>query len=250
MDTSTRPPERTRGVLAWALVFGAVGFGCGFFGPIALNPSANQGPLMGIFITGPGGVVLGLLLATLLSARRFTPVRERALSALAFAWGAGILVACLPGPEWRGDVIDGQVSACEEPSRKLAESIARWEQSIARVDWAEPRPGWRRDARAMLEREGGFVVTVAVARTLRIEELQKPWNRGRLVARAWSPSGDTREYWARGTSCDEWIAAGRSLWFPTSQMSRAWPADRLPNFLGLQELGPVPDAYRALVPRG
>ena len=45
----------------WVLALGAVGFACGFFGPIALNPDANQGPLLGIFITGPGGVVAGLV---------------------------------------------------------------------------------------------------------------------------------------------------------------------------------------------
>ena len=78
MDTrATSGLSTPRRILWWALVFGAVGFGCGFFGPIALNPSANQGPLVGIFITGPGGVLLGLVLATVLSPRRFAAVRDR-----------------------------------------------------------------------------------------------------------------------------------------------------------------------------
>jgi hypothetical protein len=34
-----------------ALVVGAAGFCAGFFWPIALNPDANQGPLVGIFAT-------------------------------------------------------------------------------------------------------------------------------------------------------------------------------------------------------
>ena len=42
------------------LLFGAVGFLAGFLGPIVLNPEANQGPLLGIFITGPLGFVFGL----------------------------------------------------------------------------------------------------------------------------------------------------------------------------------------------
>ena len=46
----------------WALVVGVVGFACGFFGPIALSPEANQGPLLGIFISGPGGALLGAIL--------------------------------------------------------------------------------------------------------------------------------------------------------------------------------------------
>jgi uncharacterized YccA/Bax inhibitor family protein len=43
------------------LIVGAIGFLLGFVGPILLTPEANQGPLLGIFITGPLGVVLGLL---------------------------------------------------------------------------------------------------------------------------------------------------------------------------------------------
>jgi hypothetical protein len=48
-----------RSMLLWALVTGAVAFSAGFFGPIVLTPEANQGPLLGIFITGPLGFILG-----------------------------------------------------------------------------------------------------------------------------------------------------------------------------------------------
>jgi hypothetical protein len=37
-----------------------VGFAAGFFGPIFLSPDSAQGPLLGIFITGPVGAILGL----------------------------------------------------------------------------------------------------------------------------------------------------------------------------------------------
>ena len=46
-------------VVMGALVTGAVGFSAGFFGPIVFAPGANQGPLLGIFITGPLGFLLG-----------------------------------------------------------------------------------------------------------------------------------------------------------------------------------------------
>jgi hypothetical protein len=49
-------------VLKWAMVLGAVGFCAGFFGPMLLAPGANQGPLLGIFITGPLGFVAGAVL--------------------------------------------------------------------------------------------------------------------------------------------------------------------------------------------
>jgi hypothetical protein len=44
-----------------AVILGGIGFALGFLGPILLTPDANQGPLLGIFITGPGGFALGLL---------------------------------------------------------------------------------------------------------------------------------------------------------------------------------------------
>jgi energy-converting hydrogenase Eha subunit B len=42
-----------------ALALGFIGFIGGFVGPIIFTPEANQGPLLGIFITGPLGFVVG-----------------------------------------------------------------------------------------------------------------------------------------------------------------------------------------------
>lgn len=42
-----------------ALVLGGIGFSAGFFGPIIFNPEVNQGPLLGIFFTGPLGFLIG-----------------------------------------------------------------------------------------------------------------------------------------------------------------------------------------------
>jgi len=42
-------------------------------GPMILAPKANQGPLLGIFITGPAGVLIGAvagLVAGLIKSRR------------------------------------------------------------------------------------------------------------------------------------------------------------------------------------
>ena len=52
-------------MLKWAAILGAIGFAGGFFGPIIFVPDANQGPLLGIFITGPAGFVGGLIFGAL-----------------------------------------------------------------------------------------------------------------------------------------------------------------------------------------
>jgi hypothetical protein len=46
-------------VVRGALIVGGIGFVGGFFGPMIFAPGANQGPLLGLFITGPLGFLLG-----------------------------------------------------------------------------------------------------------------------------------------------------------------------------------------------
>jgi uncharacterized YccA/Bax inhibitor family protein len=62
-----RPASRARMKLALmsGLVVGAIAFAIGFFGPLVWAPDANQGPLLGIFVTGPIGFVFGTALGWL-----------------------------------------------------------------------------------------------------------------------------------------------------------------------------------------
>ncbi len=66
--------SRWRGIVRRAMgpavLLGAVGFALGFFGPILFQPDANQGPLLGIFITGPGGFLVGLIFGVVREVRR------------------------------------------------------------------------------------------------------------------------------------------------------------------------------------
>jgi hypothetical protein len=58
---ATLQPSTIASVSQGALIVGAIGFCGGFFGPIIFAPEANQGPLLGIFITGPLGALLGAI---------------------------------------------------------------------------------------------------------------------------------------------------------------------------------------------
>lgn len=49
-------------IFKYGLLFGIIGFSIGFFGPMMFVPEANQGPLLGIFITGPLGFIAGIIL--------------------------------------------------------------------------------------------------------------------------------------------------------------------------------------------
>jgi hypothetical protein len=48
-------------VLVGGILLGTIGFILGFFGPLIFSPSSNQGPLLGIILTGPIGFMAGLL---------------------------------------------------------------------------------------------------------------------------------------------------------------------------------------------
>jgi hypothetical protein len=53
-----------------AVILGGIGFSIGFFGPMVFTPEANQGPLLGIFITGPLGALVGAIGGSIASATR------------------------------------------------------------------------------------------------------------------------------------------------------------------------------------
>ncbi|SRR6266404_7561569 len=56
---------RVRAAAKWGLIVGAIGFVGGFVGPIIFAPQSNQGPMLGIFITGPLGFVVGAIFGLL-----------------------------------------------------------------------------------------------------------------------------------------------------------------------------------------
>jgi hypothetical protein len=47
--------------LSGALLVGAVSFTIGFVGPMLVAAGGNQGPMVGLFITGPIGTIVGAI---------------------------------------------------------------------------------------------------------------------------------------------------------------------------------------------
>ena len=91
---------------AWAalgaVMMGLTGFVIGFFGPMTFQPGANQGPMLGLFITGPGGALLGMLIGGALRiARPEWPSRWRlwVLNAANLAWGL-LVLDLVADPRW------------------------------------------------------------------------------------------------------------------------------------------------------
>ncbi|MCX4189771.1 hypothetical protein [Methylophaga sp. OBS3] len=55
--TQTWPQSLLGWTLAGSLLLGLIGFVAGYFGPMLLAPDAPQGPLLGVFVTGPMSLV-------------------------------------------------------------------------------------------------------------------------------------------------------------------------------------------------
>ncbi len=64
------PSGRARAVARWcvtrAVALGVVAFLAGFVGPMILRPDLPQGPLLGIFYTGPLGAIAGAILGAVI----------------------------------------------------------------------------------------------------------------------------------------------------------------------------------------
>jgi len=236
--------------LLWALVLGAVGFACGFFGPLIFSPDANQGPLLGIFITGPAGLVVGFVLGLFVS---FLPInrylRHAVLGVACVALAGVTLYLSMPAQAYQGRIIDAEIAGCQRPAELIDQAIERWKIEIARSG-APARSGWQEGARRDAQTDSGVVLQMHVFRERPIYENLKPWNKGTLEAKPWQLENEMRFYYARGAgaSCSEYPEPGRKLYFPVSEqeITHNWPPLALPNLLDMQVLAPVPARYQSL----
>ncbi|MEM7516285.1 MAG: hypothetical protein AAF368_05095 [Planctomycetota bacterium] len=238
--------------MTWALTLGAVGFVCGFLGPIFLNPSANQGPLLGIFFTGPLGLVVGTavgLAFALANAEVTTQLVGLALASVLAA--TCVLTLSLPEPRYVGTVIDAEYVDCFAPGELGEEAISRWEGAVSETTWRSPRPRWRESSREMLRNSEGVVLELRILAEFKIYRGRRPWNRGQLKAKRSRREEETGTYFARfrGPSCESYSTVVRRQYLLNWEASRQWPSDLPSSFLGLYELRDVPRYLAASVAR-
>jgi len=234
----------------WVLVLGIAGFASGYIGPIILDPEANQGPLLGLLVTGPGGALAGLALGSLARVLPWSTTTERnARLACAAALALGTLWYSLPGPRTRGILLEARIDQCLAPRALEDAAFEDWDGRIARVTWAAPRAGWKEAARRLFERPDGVVLDLTVSSRLAAREQRKPWNRGRTRLEPVAGAGEIQRVFARysGTTCDAYPPGPVRLYYETTTDPQPgpWPADDLPGLLGLVVAEPPPAAYLA-----
>jgi hypothetical protein len=229
-------------ILRWCVVLGVVGFLCGFVGPIILAPEANQGPMLGIFITGPGGAVAGAILGALVGVLKVSPrAASLSLAVAAVILAAGTLYFCIPGPHLRASVVDANIRSCV-PVASLRDDVVG-----SLTEKAKARPvavQWRARFDQELAMRPGVAIAVHVFRETRMFEDQARWNRGRLFAEPWHAADADQRYFAsfEGDDCGDYPIGRRSLLTLTGNTA-VWPPYGIAEMLGLKVADPVSDDF-------
>ncbi len=233
----------------WISILGVAGFLAGFLGPIFFVPEANQGPLVGIFITGPGGALLGLLL--FLSTRFLTLAPRNQWNLL---YGSTTLlvvltlISVLPGPAKLGEIVELQLVSCKKPALEQEASIQTWRDRIKDVQWVTAREGWEKDLRKIYQEDQGVILEAKILRQTLFKRHRKPWNKGKITSH---PPGRKIEatlfYLAEvKNSCASFTPnKNYSFFIPhdfsvLSDPKQSWPPQKIARLLLLHELQPIP----------
>jgi hypothetical protein len=237
----------------WPLLLGAAGFAAGFFGPILFVPEANQGPLVGIFISGPAGALLGLVLLGIctvigVSAR----LQWRLLIGTAIAGALVVLILVQPEPALRGYVMDLEVESCAAPEDTESQVIDYWSKRIADVTWAAARPGWQQSMRDALRQAPGVILTVTVRKQISVWETRKPWNRGSLFATTGRNAPEETSFYRSNGVCSEFPVGHSFRAFEKYDLNgpirppAEWPPSELEALMHVSPIVPVPAPFERL----
>jgi hypothetical protein len=245
-------PAKSAPGLKWVIILGAVGFITGFIGPMIFAPEANQGPMVGIFISGPAGVVLGFVLYGACSLLKLSAQTQwRLLSGVAILSFVAIILAIQPQPALRGMLYDGTVRACQPPRAATAETLQYWKERIAQVTWAEPRSGWQQDVEATLEHAPGILVSVDVVRQNSVFEKRKPWNRGAIFASGWKSAAESKSFYYATGSCADFPIGHELHGFEKYDLDgkieppKDWPPKELEAVINASIFATVPEPYQS-----
>lgn len=237
------------------LLLGAAGFAAGLFGPMIFTPEANQGPLVGIFISGPAGAALGLVLLVVFSALNVSARAQwRALMWTAVGCVLAVLILIQPGPALRGYVMDLEIESCSRPAEIEQPTIAGWVRRIAEVTWSPPSAGWETSMRETIRAASGVLVEVQVREQISVWERRKPWNRGSVFATSGRSAPEEHSFYAASGSCEDY-PAGRTLKvFEAYDLNGQikppdeWPPRAIEQIMNVSPIVAVPARFEHLSP--
>ena len=241
--------------LKWPLLLGAAGFAAGFFGPILFSPEANQGPLVGILMSGPAGALLGFVLLGVCTVIGVSPrLQWRMLVGTAIAGALAVLVLVQPEPALRGYVMDLEVESCATPIDTEPQVIDYWTKRIANVTWAAARPGWQQDMHRTLREAPGAILTTRVRSQISVWENRKPWNRGSLLATAGRNAPEESSFYDPNGACADFPVGHEFRAFEKYELNgritppKQWPPSERDSVILVSPIVAVPAQFARLEP--
>ena len=225
----------------WAVVLGITGFASGFVGPMTFAPESNQGPMLGIFITGPAGAVGGAILGAVIGAMNVsTATANRLLAGAAVLIAAATLYFAIPQPHYYADAIEGEILACTEPEHLRDDVLKRLnELAASRPPLREPI-AWHDAFDKALSQDHGVVLGVRLNRYRRLYRREARWNAGELEAGPWVSLDDTASYYAMygGPDC-EGYDIGAKVQFSVVSRVGIWPPAGVAEMLNISAASPL-----------
>lgn len=228
--------------LRWSFTLGVVGFLSGFIGPMLLAPHANQGPLVGILITGPGGFLTGLVVGVILQLKGVAEAASRnALLVVASLFAVVTLYTCIPAKRHVADLLEGEMLTCADPRTLKDAAVARQDEIDAHHNYVPKKP-WDTEFDRMLHETPGVVIEFRLHRTRAIYEGRANGSYGALSADPWRSTHAIVSYYAARFDCSA-VTKGGVVTLASNGSGLAWPPYDIGQLLQLATAARVPVDY-------
>lgn len=241
----------------WIVILGLVGFLSGFLGPMVLSPESNQGPLLGILITGPLGFLAGLVLWPLSKILDWTmPTQKKVLYSLCATFVLGVVaVAFAPKPKWVGRLYILEITNCRPPRDEIDNVISKWTRRMESFAWKSPRPEWKDDLRKTLLTDTGSVIDTKIIVEKIVKESNSPFKEPTFEAYKITTKRPQTLSFYIATPCNELPLNSPTPFFvdlrvPTKYMPTEkdpWPPTAITDLLILANLKAVPPEFAKFI---
>lgn len=247
---------KTVRVATWSVVLGSVGLLCGYFGPLQLLAEpGSAAPLLGIFVTGPLGFVLGGLLGWLSVALHWNTKQNVLLFAFAVIAGASSsLFLAVSDYKASGRLADGEIVGCEKVDQLLAAKTKEWSEIVAKAKYANVRRNWKEEIPSMVSAQPGAVLSLRIYRETSAREQRWRWGETSRKVDDWKSTDKVVQVFGpvSGTTslspCEQFVVGERRFFRLVWEKSNDTPPSRVTAFLGLYVLQDVPPEYRDYLP--
>lgn len=171
----------------WIVLLAGPWFLAGFLGAAYFSPDSNLAPAIGVLISGPAGVITGLLLFFVFRILPAPPpLQWTLLGLLSVAGTTSTLVFIQPEPKAIGSIVEVEVRRIRPVSEAAPEIMDYWQKRYSSNTRITPPADWERTTAASLAADPRVIVEGVKLRTRVVLIGRAPWDRGRLTATPWA----------------------------------------------------------------